>query len=103
MAEIAASQGRVVALRYFDAQGNPAAPVSTGVYSERREYDESDNMIATRYFDGEDKPMKGPKGWAAAQYEYNEAKQRISETFYDEEGNPCLNTDGYARVQRRYD
>ena len=78
--------GRIVELRYYDGMGAPMIPAGIGAHIERRAYDEAGNLNYTGYFDAGGDPMKGPEGWAWAQYEYDEANQRIAERYYDELG-----------------
>ena len=87
-------EGRVSERRYLDAQGNPEAPASVGVYGEKRGYDEAGNPAYIQYLNGEGRPMNGPEGWARVEYLCDEVGNHLLETWFDAEDMPCANADG---------
>ena len=127
------AQGRVVWIRYLDANEEPVAVKS--IYEKEQSYDEAGNVILEIVYDGSGSRALHPDGWSEHLVAYNENKQKVRErwlgidgepalykkshsgidrvfdeagnvikdTYYDAEGNVGANHDGVITIERRYD
>ena len=99
--EYAYTDGQVSRIRYIGADGMPYYYAKAGyatkdsVYSGRK-------LREVRYYDGEDKPCKGPDGYSYVIYTYSDAGKAQLAMYYAADGGPYFNENGVCGVERWY-
>ncbi len=92
------NKGNEIYQKRYNSMKEPASPYCT----QKKEYNDNNNLIQISFFDKEDKLTKGRLGFAKGCFEYNNQGKVIKEEFFDEFLKYTL-YDGYAIGCYEYD